>query len=154
VIITTVVAALALGIACGALALAITVMRQSAETTTDLRRHRRAHTEAHGHPDPKLDRRQANHAPPRTTGERRGATRYEPPAERPAPPLITVDEPLTREQADAILDEPPPGMMPARYDMPEPDTDPGPGLPATGELEQPDLPTALIPRQPPPEQQP
>lgn len=88
---TTVVAWLALIVALAALGLTISVMRQSGETTGDLRHHRRAHEVAHGHPDPKLDRRQVNVGPPRSTGERRGARHYQPDPERLAP--RPVDEP-------------------------------------------------------------
>lgn len=115
-------------VAAAALALALAVMRQNSDTTTDLRRHRNAHADAHGHPDPKLDRRQVNLAPPRATGERRGARRYEAPAERYAP-RPTDEEPPT----DPGL-EPPPEQPPGED---------------TGELEQHDLPTTAIPAMPP-----
>lgn len=62
---------IALAVAVVALALTALLMRQNGETTTDLRAHRRAHAEAHGHPDPRLDRRQVNLGAPRSTGERR-----------------------------------------------------------------------------------
>jgi hypothetical protein len=74
---TTVIAWLALIVAVTALVVVALVMRQSADTTSDLRAHRRAHTETHGHPDPRLDRRQVQLGAPRSTGERRG-TRYRP----------------------------------------------------------------------------
>lgn len=112
----------ALVLASVALAVAVTtavglvvLMRQSGETTTDLRRHRRAHAEAFGHADPKLDRRQVNLGAPRATGERRGARRYEPPAERLMPRPV---------------DDTPTGELEA---------------PETGPLEQQDQPTRLAP---------
>lgn len=99
---TTIAAWTALVLAIAALALAAALMWQSATTTAELRTHRRAHTEAHGHPDPRLDRRQINLAPPRATGDRRG-TRYQPPPERLAPrPLEHDEQPPTTalEQVD------------------------------------------------------
>jgi hypothetical protein len=119
-----VVACAALLVALVAVTLAISVMRQSAETTTDLRMHRRAHTIAHGHADPKLDRRQVQLGPPRATGERRGVMRYPEPRERyaPRPP----DPDLDADQRDPLDD-----------------------LPATGELEQTDLPTSMLAAQRP-----
>jgi hypothetical protein len=125
-----VLGSVALAVSLVALGLTIVVMRQSGETTTDLRMHRRAHTIAHGHADPKLDRRQANIGPPRSTGERRGMTRYPEPRERyaPRPPdhMLEVDEPLTAERADQLRDDV-----------------------ATGELERTDLPTAMLEQQRP-----
>lgn len=86
---TTIVAGVALVVGIAALALGVIVMRQGGETTTDLRMHRRAHTIAHGHADPKLDRRQVALGPPRSTGERRGR-QYEPPRDRLAPRPLDV----------------------------------------------------------------
>lgn len=127
--IATVLAVLALLVAVAALVIGVRVMRQSAETTTELRQHRRAHTIAFGHADPKLDRRQVELGPPRATGERRGR-RYEPPRDRlaPRPPdhVLEVDEPLTRERADQLRDEV-----------------------ATGELEATELPTTMLEQQRP-----
>lgn len=169
--VTQFVAGAAFVVALAALILAVAVMRQSAETTADMRRHRRAHADAYGHPDPKLDRRQINLGAPRSVGERRGA-RYEPPAERLAPrptTSVVTDEQLTPARADQIradyqqrmrdelLDgsgtgQPqgllePPGPMPAR----PPDERPGPLGDPTGEPEQPEpyQPTTMLEAQRP-----
>ncbi len=119
---TTVLASAALVLAVVALALTIIVMRQSADTTSELRAHRRAHSDAHGHPDPKLDRRQVQLGPPRTVGERRGARHHEPPLERYMPPLpdrlvVTAAE-LTADEAQNIRERiaapgPPTEQLPA-----------------------------------------
>lgn len=127
--VTLAVAALALVIAVAAAALAVVVMRQNADTTTELRDHRRAHTIAHGHPDPKLDRRQVNLGPPRT-GERRGQ-RFDPPADRYAPRPPDPHQ-LTRHHLDDPT-APPPG-----YVIADDDTD-------TSELDRTDPPTTAMP---------
>lgn len=46
------VAVLALCVACLALVIAVVIARQSARTTSELRRHRLAHSNANGTPDP------------------------------------------------------------------------------------------------------
>ena len=66
---TTVLAGLALAVAVAALGLAVVVMRQNAETTRDLRRHRLAHADVHGARDP--DRRQRDAGPPPGQPDRR-----------------------------------------------------------------------------------
>ena len=111
---TAVIAWLALILAAAALTLGAVLMRQSSETTSDLRAHRRAHTEAHGHPDPKLDRRQINLGPPRS-GDRRG-TRYSPPPDRLAPPPVEHAGTLTEAEARDIRaahEDTPTGELPA-----------------------------------------
>jgi hypothetical protein len=92
-VLALVLGAVALVVAVLALVLAFTVMKQSGEVTAEIRQHRRAHTIAFGHADPKLDRRQVALGPPRATGERRGASRYEPPRDR----LMPRPEPLDGE---------------------------------------------------------
>lgn len=122
-----IVAALALAVGLGGLLLAYVVMRQNGDTTTTLREHRRAHTIAFGHADPKLDRRQVQVGPPRSTGERRGR-RYEPDRERlaPRPPAPSEPDPFSpTDQRDPRDDA------------------------ATGELERTDLPTTALPAQRP-----
>jgi len=103
---TAFLSGLALTIAVAALTLAIVVARQNAEALTLIRRHRRAHHDAEGYADPEpLD---APATPPA------GAHRWE-------PHTITVDEPLTPEQANAIRDNPPglpTAAMPAARPLP------------------------------------
>jgi hypothetical protein len=141
-VLTTALAVTALAVALVALALTFTVMRQSGETTTDLRMHRRAHTIAHGHPDPKLDRRQVNLGPPRA-GERRGATRYPEPRAHYAPRPVDPDLPSVEDYDPLSPDGVP--LPPVRENTRTVEPD----LPATGELEQTDLPTAMLEQQRP-----
>lgn len=98
--IAAVVALIALGLSLASLALSLVVMRQSGRATSTLRRHRIAHNDAYGTPDPRLDRRQINLGPPRS-GERRGAHRHTPP---------TADQPIARPDSrvfDDRTDDPP-----------------------------------------------
>jgi hypothetical protein len=153
---TTVVAVLALVAAVTALVLVALVVRQSADVTATLRRHRLAHADAHGHPDPKLDRRQVQIGPPRTTGERRGAHRYEPPAERLAPRPRSdygLDGTAAGEPERAPDELAPGGRLNLGahgVDNPTPvtlahHTEP----PDTAELEQHDMPTTMLETQRP-----
>jgi len=92
-----VLSSLALAASLTALGLSIVVMRQSADTTSKLRRHRIAHQTAEGFADPMPEKEPAQ--PPR------GASRYEPPtgtlpaltpAQLADPELDTVEHPAAR----------------------------------------------------------
>lgn len=128
----------AVGIAVIALALALLMIRQSGQTLADLRAHRRAHLEAHGHADPKLDRRQTVIGPPRGTGERRGATRYATPPERLAPPDPADLDRLTPDPVD---------LRRTRHAAPDAE-------PPTGELGPPTAIAPAVRPAPPPRPQP
>jgi hypothetical protein len=113
-VIALVLGTVALVVAVAALVLTIIVMRQSGETTTDLRMHRRAHTIAHGHADPKLDRRQVQLGPPRSIGERRGMQRFPEPRERYAPRPVDDDATGELEQVElptSMLEQQPPSPL-------------------------------------------
>jgi hypothetical protein len=105
-----VLASIALLVAITAVVLGVVLMVQNGETTSQLRDHRRAHAEAHGHPDPRLDRRQVNLGAPRTTGERRRAhiddsTAHDAPVLQPADPRLPGAHRLPRaEPADRVRD--------------------------------------------------
>jgi len=94
------VAWLALLVAVAALVLGVVVMRQNADTTRDLRRHRLAHAAVQGSADP--DRRQEDAGPPEGQPERRRAQRYAPPRV-PITPL-----PPSRPTASSAPTAPPP----------------------------------------------
>jgi hypothetical protein len=93
---TLAIAAAAFLTAVPALVLAIIVMRQNAETTRELRAHRRGHARTEGLPDP--DRRRETLPPPDGV-ERRTPDRARPPV---PPRMVTADQPLTREQAEQL----------------------------------------------------
>jgi hypothetical protein len=90
----------AIVVAAIACTLALVLMRQNATTTEELREHRRAHRDAYGYPDPRLDRRQRNLPPPTATGERRGQRPITPPVDAHMPPREPVEQqPATAEHA-------------------------------------------------------
>lgn len=87
----------ALVVALGALALAGLVMRQNADTTDEIRRHRRAHAKVHGTPDP--DRRQRDTGPPAGQPDRRRA----PTPPRVVPSRHAADEPTVEHPAPTTV---------------------------------------------------
>jgi hypothetical protein len=119
--VTLAIALAALVTAVPALVLAIVVMRQNADTTRELRVHRRGHARTEGLPDP--DRRR-QHLPPPDGVDRRTPDRARPPV---PPRMVTVDQPMTAEHAQQV-----------RHEL------------ETAQLEQQDAPTTQLPAQPRP----